>query len=61
LNNDLSSWAVRLYYKPFINWMWLGAFFMVVGGFLAASDRRYRIGAKARVPADSGKPSTQGA
>ena len=51
LNNELTSWAVRLYHKPFINWLWLGAFFMVVGGFLAATDRRYRIGAKVRVPA----------
>jgi cytochrome c-type biogenesis protein CcmF len=54
LNNELTTWAVRLYYKPFINWLWLGALFMVVGGFLAASDRRYRIGAKARAPAVSG-------
>lgn len=50
LNNELSSWAVRLYYKPFINWLWLGSLLMVVGGFLAASDRRYRIGVKARAP-----------
>jgi cytochrome c-type biogenesis protein CcmF len=34
---------VRLFYKPFINWLWFGAVFMVVGGFLAASDKRYRI------------------
>ena len=61
LNNELTTWAVRLYYKPFINWMWLGAVFMVVGGFLAATDRRYRIGAKARATADSASPNTQGA
>jgi cytochrome c-type biogenesis protein CcmF len=54
LNNELTTWAVRLYYKPFINWLWLGALFMVVGGFLAAFDRRYRIGAKARAPVVSG-------
>jgi cytochrome c-type biogenesis protein CcmF len=53
LNNELTTWAVRLYYKPFINWLWLGSLLMVVGGFLAASDRRYRIGAKARAPAAS--------
>jgi len=58
LNEELTTWAVRLYYKPFINWLWIGALFMVVGGFLAASDRRYRIGAKARAPAG---PATQGA
>lgn len=37
------SWAVRLYYKPFVSWIWLGGFLMAFGGFLAASDRRYRI------------------
>jgi cytochrome c-type biogenesis protein CcmF len=58
LNEELSTWAVRLYYKPFINWLWIGALFMVAGGFLAASDRRYRIGAKARAPAG---PAAQGA
>jgi cytochrome c-type biogenesis protein CcmF len=51
LNDELTTWAVRLYYKPFINWLWLGALLMVVGGFLAAFDRRYRMGARARVPA----------
>jgi cytochrome c-type biogenesis protein CcmF len=34
---------VRLFYKPFINWLWFGALFMVVGGFMAATDKRYRI------------------
>jgi cytochrome c-type biogenesis protein CcmF len=57
LNNELTTWAVRLYHKPFINWLWLGAFFMVVGGFLAATDRRYRIGAKVRAPVT---PTTPG-
>jgi len=37
---------VRLFYKPFMNWLWLGAVFMVVGGFMAASDKRYRIAMK---------------
>jgi cytochrome c-type biogenesis protein CcmF len=37
------AWTVRLFWKPFINWLWLGAAFMVIGGFVAASDRRYRI------------------
>jgi len=53
LNEELSSWAVRLYYKPFINWLWLGSLLMVVGGFLAAFDRRYRVAARARVPSGS--------
>ena len=37
------AWAVRLYYKPFVRWIWLGALMMAFGGLLAASDRRYRL------------------
>jgi cytochrome c-type biogenesis protein CcmF len=50
LGDDLGdgSWAVRLYYKPFIRWIWLGPAFMTLGGLLAASDRRYRRKRKAR-------------
>jgi cytochrome c-type biogenesis protein CcmF len=51
LNPELTTWAVRLYYKPFINWLWLGAVLMVVGGFLAAFDRRYRMASKVRAAA----------
>lgn len=36
-------WAVRLYYKPFIRWIWLGALLMAAGGLLGAIDRRYRL------------------
>ena len=41
-----SAWAVRLYHKPFIRWIWLGALIMAIGGLLAASDRRYRVMAR---------------
>ncbi len=37
------AWAVRLQYKPLVRWTWLGALVMSLGGFLAISDRRYRI------------------
>jgi cytochrome c-type biogenesis protein CcmF len=37
------AWSVRLFIKPFVGWIWLGAFMLAVGGILAASDRRYRI------------------
>ncbi len=40
--NDGASWAVRLYLKPYVRWIWLGALIMVFGGLLSASDRRYR-------------------
>jgi cytochrome c-type biogenesis protein CcmF len=42
------AWAVRIYYKPFIRWIWLGAIIMSVGGLFAASDRRYRRLARSR-------------
>ncbi len=39
---DDGAWAVRVYYKPFIRWIWLGAIIMAIGGLCAATDRRYR-------------------
>ncbi len=43
---DEHAWIVRLYYKPFMFWMWTGCILMALGGFLAASDRRYRLKAR---------------
>ena len=37
-----NAWAVRLYYKPYIRWIWLGGLMMVFAGLLSASDKRYR-------------------
>jgi cytochrome c-type biogenesis protein CcmF len=37
-----AAWAVRVYYKPFVAWIWAGCFIMAIGGALAALDRRYR-------------------
>ena len=39
---DESAWSMRIYYKPFIRWIWLGGLLMVIGGLLAATDQRYR-------------------
>jgi cytochrome c-type biogenesis protein CcmF len=36
------AWAVRVYHKPFVTWIWGGALLMALGGGLAALDRRYR-------------------
>ncbi|MEJ2383645.1 MAG: heme lyase CcmF/NrfE family subunit [Xanthomonadales bacterium] len=36
------AWAVRIYHKPFVRFIWMGALLMTFGGFLAASDKRYR-------------------
>ena len=40
------AWAVRIYHKPFIDWIWFGCLMMALGGVLAISDRRYRIHAR---------------
>jgi cytochrome c-type biogenesis protein CcmF len=44
------AWAVRVYYKPFVDWIWAGCLLMAIGGGLAIADRRYRIRVKAAVP-----------
>ena len=36
------AWTVRVYFKPFVDWIWGGCVLMALGGALAASDRRYR-------------------
>ena len=36
------DWALRIYYKPYVRWIWLGSIFMALGGILAVTDRRYR-------------------
>ena len=46
------EWAVRVYHKPFVGWIWGGCLIMALGGLLAASDRRYRLPAR-RTAADS--------
>jgi len=49
IGNDV--WSVRVQYKPMIRFIWLGCLVMALGGLIAVSDRRYRLGAreKARV------------
>ncbi len=39
---DDGAWAVRIYHKPLIRWIWLGTLIMALGGILAAADPRYR-------------------
>jgi cytochrome c-type biogenesis protein CcmF len=36
------EWIIRVYHKPFVNWVWGGCLIMALGGVVAASDRRYR-------------------
>ena len=37
------AWSVRIYVKPFVQWIWAGAILMALGGILALTDRRYRM------------------
>lgn len=36
-----NAWSVRVYYKPFVRWIWLGGILMMLGGLIAAFNRRY--------------------
>jgi cytochrome c-type biogenesis protein CcmF len=45
------DWSLRLYYKPFVRWIWLGGILIAIGALLAASDRRYRMKDLATEPA----------
>jgi len=46
-----NAWIVRVYYKPFVDWIWGGCLLMALGGALAASDRRYRVTSRERAAA----------
>jgi cytochrome c-type biogenesis protein CcmF len=37
---------MRIHIKPFVSWIWGGCLLMALGGALAASDRRYRLGVR---------------
>jgi cytochrome c-type biogenesis protein CcmF len=51
LGDDLGNggWTVRVHYKPFVNWIWLGCIIMALGGFLGALDPRYRRARKVAI------------
>ena len=48
------SWAIRMYYKPYIRWIWLGALIMAFGGLLAGTDKRYRLLARREMQSPAG-------
>ena len=48
-----AAWAVRVYYKPFVDWIWGGCVLMALGGLLAMTDRRYRIKSRAASSVDA--------
>jgi len=47
VGND-GAWGVRIYSKPFVDWIWGGCLLMALGGFLAVVDRRYRLAVRER-------------
>jgi cytochrome c-type biogenesis protein CcmF len=55
LGEDLGGggWSIRAQIRPLINYVWLAAFLMALGGAIAATDRRYRL-AGATEPSASG-------
>jgi len=62
LGEDLGAgkWSIRIQVRPLVNFVWLAAFIMAVGGVIALSDRRYRIAkAAAEVPVVTGAAGEQ--
>jgi cytochrome c-type biogenesis protein CcmF len=53
------AWSVRVYYKPFVSWIWGGAILMAMGGGLALSDRRYALAARKQREAAQAQRSQQ--
>jgi cytochrome c-type biogenesis protein CcmF len=51
------AWSVRVYYKPFVDWIWGGALLMALGGVFAVSDRRYRLASRKRKAQESAADS----
>jgi cytochrome c-type biogenesis protein CcmF len=49
--------VVRMYYNPFVTFIWLGALIMFMGGALSLSDRRFRVGAPKRRASPVGVPA----
>lgn len=57
LDDKGAVWAIRLYHKPFIRFIWMGALLMMAGGFLAATDKRYRRAMATRTEEQPNKAS----
>jgi cytochrome c-type biogenesis protein CcmF len=55
--DQMGAWSVRVYYKPFVDWIWGGALLMGLGGFIAMLDRRYRLRVKAGATLPGGVPA----
>ncbi len=63
LGEDLGagSWSIRAQIRPLIDYVWLAAFLMAIGGAIAASDRRYRLATRTEEDTASAGPAIEGA
>ncbi|MEM8843779.1 MAG: heme lyase CcmF/NrfE family subunit [Pseudomonadota bacterium] len=50
-----NEWGLRVYYRPFVQWIWMGTLLMAIGGILGAMDKRYRP-QKSKVTVSSKSP-----
>jgi cytochrome c-type biogenesis protein CcmF len=57
---DHGAWSVRIYYKPFVTWIWGGGLLMMLGGFTAAADKRFRLKRSARITEAAAGAGTPG-
>src|ERR1700733_5097012 len=55
-SDTAGDWTVRVYWKPLVPWIWMGAIIMAFGGMVSLSDRRWRVGAAARAPGRNVQP-----
>jgi cytochrome c-type biogenesis protein CcmF len=61
IDGPTPQWSMRVYYKPFVPWIWAGVLLMVLGGGLAAVDRRYRAASPRTEPMPAGVAPQGGA
>jgi cytochrome c-type biogenesis protein CcmF len=48
-----TEWGIKVQYKPFVSWIWGGAFLIALGGFIAIIDKKYRFKPLALVKVDA--------
>ncbi|MTI13787.1 heme lyase CcmF/NrfE family subunit [Sansalvadorimonas verongulae] len=62
LGEDLGNgaWAIRVQFKAFVRWIWLGSIFMSIGGALAVMDKRYRMSVRRRAITGKGSGKNKG-
>ena len=57
---DSGAWSVRVYLKPYVRWIWLGALLMMLGAFVVATDRRFRVLLSDAKPEPAAQPAAAG-